>query len=134
MHHVIWDAAAQLWMDGHYRRAVDTAAIFLNAHVQARVSRTDVSGVDLMNQVFSKDPAKEGKLRLRWPGRADDETTKSMSEGLRQLAPGVFKTVRNPAAHLTDELTPQAAGEQLAVLSMLAGWIDACEVEEPPTP
>lgn len=107
MHHVIWDAAAQLWNDGHHTQAVQRAAIFLNAHVQARVSRTDVSDADLMNQVFSKDPAKKGRPRLRWPGPADDRTVISMNEGLRRLAPGVFMTVRNPATHGTDELTEQ---------------------------
>jgi hypothetical protein len=84
-----------------------------------------------MNQVFSKDSAKEGKIRLRWPGPPNDKTMISMNEGLRRLAPGIFMTIRNPATHGTDDIPEQEAVEQLAGLSMLARWIDRCEIEEP---
>lgn len=53
---------------------------------------------------------------------------KSMNDGLRQFAPGVQMTIRNPATHSTNEMGEQDALERLAVLSLLAGWVEQCEV------
>jgi hypothetical protein len=53
-----------------------------------------------------------------------------MNDGLRQLAPGVHMTIRNPATHSTDELGEQEALERLAVLSLLARWVDDCRLDE----
>ncbi len=53
-----------------------------------------------------------------------------MSDGLRQYAPGVQMTIRNMVIHTSDELSEQAALERLAALSLLAGWIDQCELNE----
>ena len=36
--------------------------------------------------------------------------------------------IRNPRAHPSDDITEQEALEQLAALSVLARWVDACEV------
>jgi hypothetical protein len=128
LHHIVWGAAAALWNGGHHTSAVQRAATFVNAHVQDLVDRRDVSDAGLMQQVFSKDDPSPGKSRLRWPGDATDLTVRSMNEGLRNLAPGLFQTIRNPATHTTSDLSEQEALEQLAMLSMLARWVDACDV------
>lgn len=47
-----------------------------------------------------------------------------------QLGAGCFAGIRNPATHEDRlDLTEQVALEQLATLSLLARWIDNCEVE-----
>lgn len=128
LHPVVWDAAAKLWNDGHYSSAVQRAATFLNAHVQDRLDRRDVSDSALMAQAFSVQPPEPDKPRLRWPGEDSDLTVKAMRAGLLQFSQGCFMAIRNPASHSTAELATQEALEQLATLSMLARWIDACEV------
>lgn len=52
--------------------------------------------------------------------------------GLRQLAPGIQMTIRNSAAHGLGELDEQLALERLATLSLLARWVEDCEVVRAP--
>ena len=128
LHRLVWNAAADLWGDGHYSSAVQRAATFLNAHVQDLTGRRDVSDNNLMAQVFSPSPPEIGKPRLRWPGEDTDLTVKAMRTGILQFAQGCFAAIRNPATHGTVELDPQEALEQLAILSTLARWIEQCEL------
>ncbi|MCU1508394.1 MAG: hypothetical protein JWQ12_659 [Glaciihabitans sp.] len=128
LHPIVWSAASALWDDGHFGPAVQRAATMVNAHVQDRLGRHDLSDSPLMQQAFSMTEPSEGQPRLRWPGEDSDLTVKSMRDGLVRLAPGVFMTIRNPSTHSIDQLPRQEALEQLAVLSQLARWIDACEV------
>ena len=129
LHPTVWDSAAQLWKDGHFGPAVQRAATFLNAHVQDRLGRHDVSDATLMAQAFSLNPAEPGKPRLRWPGKPDDQTVRAMRAGMLHFSQGCFMAIRNPTTHRTDEIPRQVALELLATLSTLARWIDACEVE-----
>jgi Protein of unknown function (Hypoth_ymh) len=67
---------------------------------------------------------------LRLPGdSAKDQTVKSRNNALRAFAEGCFAGIRNPASHEHgDDLSEQKALEYLAALSILARWIDECEV------
>lgn len=126
LHPLIWEAASKHWEVGHYGAAVQRAATMLNADIQDRVGRPDVSETTLMQQVFSLDPPQVGKPRLRWPGAENDLTVKSMRVGISHLSQGVFSAIRNPATHSTDDMGRQEALEQLATLSMLSRWIERC--------
>jgi len=53
-----------------------------------------------------------------------------MNDSLRQFAPGVQMTIRNSAAHGSEELSQQEALERLATLSLLARWVDGCRMEK----
>ena len=128
LHPTIWGAASQLWSDGHFDQAVQRAATFLNAEVQDRVGRHDVSDASLMNEAFAAAAPAVGKPRLRWPGADDDLTVKSMRDGLRGYASGCFQAIRNPATHSTEQSAKQVALEQLAALSLLARWVEQCEL------
>lgn len=126
LHPVVWNAAKDLWRDKHYGQAVNRAATFLNAHVQDKSGRTDVSDKDLMAQVFKPDAPKAGSPRLHWQGDVSDKTLTSMREGVHSYAMGVSQAIRNPAVHGTDEVPKQVALERLAALSVFARWIDEC--------
>ena len=133
LHATIWSAASDLWSDGHHGAAVQRAATFLNAHVQDRTGRIDVSDNTLMAQVFSPNAPEPGKPRLRWPGDDNDLTVKSMRTGILNFSQGCYMAIRNRVTHSTDELPRQEALEQLAVLSTLARWIDGCVLVSAPT-
>jgi hypothetical protein len=128
LHPLVWNAASERWGVGHYADAVQRAATFLNANVQDKVGRRDVSDSELMREVFSTSPATSEKPRLRWPGKDSDLTVKSMRVGILSMAQGVFSAIRNPATHSTENMERQEALEQLATLSILARWIDRCEL------
>ena len=55
-----------------------------------------------------------------------------MNGGLRFYAPGVQMTIRNSVAHGAGQLDEQAAVERLAALSLLARWVDECDLVEAP--
>jgi len=130
LHPLIWDAAAKRWESGHYSDAVQRAATSLSGHVKNLTRRHELGDAELMSQAFSPSPPQEGKPRLRWPGDDNDLTVKAMRVGALNMAQGVFSGIRNPATHTTDELPKQEALEQLATLSVLARWIDKCELRE----
>lgn len=128
LHPLIWDAASKHWNVGHYSAAVQRAATMLNAEVQDRVGRHDVSDAGLMQQTFSLDAPQPERPRLRWGGEDSDLTVKAMRQGILNMSQGVFSAIRNPATHSTDDMARQEALEQLATLSILARWIDRCEL------
>lgn len=131
-HPLVVGAASRLWRDGHRRLAIASVAEALIAHVKVVLGRMDLQDTALWQQAFSSSAPEAGKARLRWPGNDDDLTVKSMRDGLRQFAPGVQMTIRNPATHEAEEPGVQTALEQLAVLSLLARWVDACDVASHP--
>lgn len=130
LHPWVWEAAAPLWNAGSTQEAVHGAARSVNARLQQKLRRRDVSDSSLCREAFSmKDPA-PGKPRLRFPGERDAETWRSRQQGAMEFGAGCFEGIRNPAAHEHEwELPEQVALEQLAVLSLLARWIDECTVE-----
>lgn len=130
MHPLIWGAASRLWRDAHYREAVATAAEMLIAHVKVRTLRNDVSETALWQEAFSDKTPAPGKPRLRWLGDPSNRDVKSMNDGLRQLTPGVQMTIRNSATHDTGQMPEQLALERLATLSLLARWVDECDLIE----
>ncbi|MGW1092466.1 TIGR02391 family protein [Streptomyces sp. NPDC002596] len=123
MRPTIWGAAKKLWLDGHFRHAVQTAAEVLTAQVKGRTGLTNLDATNLYEKLF----AGKGAALLKWPGDPADRSVQSMQNGLAKYAPGVNMTVRNTAAHRTDEMTAQDALERLSALSLLARWIDECE-------
>jgi uncharacterized protein (TIGR02391 family) len=130
LHPLVRDAARALWLDRHYRQAVAAAAEALISQLKKRTGRNDLSDTALWQEAFSAKPPSPGKRRLRWPGHPDDRPVKSMNDGLRQFAPGMQMTVRNGVVHSSDHMAEQEALERLAVLSLMARWLDACVVEE----
>jgi hypothetical protein len=102
--------------------------------VKSRTGRTDIPDTAQWQQAFSSDPPRPGQPRLRWPGNQTDQTVVSMNSGLRQFAPGAQMTIRNPATHGPGELSKQEAIEPLSVLSLLARWVDQCDLVEAPDP
>lgn len=134
MHPAVWGQSARLWRDGHYRQAVSAGADSVVQLVKARTGRYEIEDTSQWQQAFSKDDPEPGKPRLRWPGDQTDKTVISMNSGLRQFAPGAQMTIRNPATHGPGEMTKQEAVERLSVLSLLARWVDQCDLIEAPEP
>jgi hypothetical protein len=97
--------------------------------VKDLTGRYELGDSDLVSQAFSLSAPQEGRPRLRWPGNDDDLTVKSMRVGILNMAQGVFAAIRNTTTHTTTDLPKQEALEQLATLSILARWIDQCDLE-----
>ncbi len=124
LHPWIWDAARSLWQSGHYRQAVAQAAIRVNAELQDKIGRRDISEADLFIQAFSNDAPKEGAPRLRHIGDIDSRTDQSLRRGTRAFADGCYAAIRNPISHEAGDLSEPEALENLAAFSILARWVE----------
>ncbi len=132
MHPVVRTAAAAAWNAGLYQEAVAAAGEKLVAHARGRVGREDLYGSQVWNQVFSTSPPDATHPRLRWPGSPSDLNVQNMNSGLRDFAKGVQLTIRNTATHHLHPLDSSEAIEHLASLSLLARWVDRCDVRLEP--
>ncbi|MEU7097746.1 TIGR02391 family protein [Streptomyces longwoodensis] len=127
-HSWVWDAARTFWESKHYRAAVHAAATSINAHLQDKLGRRDLSDAKLVQESFSEKAPEAGKPRLRVPGDQTDPGVQTRQRGALALGQGAYFALRNPAAHETGDLAEQEALEQLATFSVLARIIDQCQV------
>jgi uncharacterized protein (TIGR02391 family) len=134
-HPWVWEAARPMWEAGSQPTAVLHAAQAVNARLQQKLGRFDVSDADLCTEAFSTDPPREGRPRLRFGGDRTSETWRSLQIGAASFGRGCFQAIRNPVAHSHQHaLSEREALEALAALSLLARWIEECQVEAiPPT-
>jgi hypothetical protein len=126
LHPWIWNAAVNLWDDGHLREAVQAAAMALfDSHLPAKLGvPARPSAKDLVAQSFLTEPPTAGSPRLRLDDYPDPSPSwTSQHEGARFFGMGCAQLIRNLVTHgaRPDE---QTALEQLATLSLLAGLID----------
>jgi hypothetical protein len=130
-HRWVWEAAAPLWHAGSKQEAVHAAARSVNARLQQKRAHHDKSDAALCRDLFSPDSPKAGHPRLRFSGYSrTSETWRSRQQGAMDFGAGCFEGIRNPAAHEhAMHLPEQVALEQLAAFSLLARWIDECEIE-----
>ncbi|WP_405635982.1 TIGR02391 family protein [Streptomyces sp. NBC_01178] len=128
LHPWVWDAARTFWESAHYRAAVHAAATSINAHLQNKLGRRDLTDTKLIQEAFSEKAPEAGKPRLRIPGDPADPGVQSRQRGALQLGQGAYSALRNPAAHEIGDLDEQEALEQLAAFSLIARLIDQCQV------
>jgi hypothetical protein len=83
LHPWVWDAARTFWDAGAHAVAVEQGAKSITAHTQQKTG-CQLADDDLMSQVWSDEPPKAGRPRLRFPG---DRTTKTCSPGSGAPAP-----------------------------------------------
>ena len=137
LHRWVWDAAVNLWDGGHFKQAVNAAASAVEEQTQLKLDRGDLGGADLYTQAFKVDKLGEplDGRRLRFPHLDEltedgkrNQTWTSAHEGAMHFSRGCAQGVRNLTAHGTGDLPEQEAIEYLAALSVLARWVDACDV------
>lgn len=129
LHPWVWEAAARLWDDAHYRAALQTAGLAVETQLQAKLGVYAESGSMLVGNAFSTRPASPSSPRLRLtqyePG---SDNWVSTHDGAAQFGRGCMMAIRNLATHDPSEPDPHVALEKLAALSVLARWIEAGEV------
>jgi hypothetical protein len=132
LHPIAWVAAQPQWKAGHLHDAVLAASKAVNAMLESKVGRSDVSEVKLVSESFSEKAPVDGSPRLRFPDIEGVQTRGSVTAGVLSFGVGCFKAIRNPLGHLPDDqhdITEQEALEQLAAWSLFARWIERAEVE-----
>jgi uncharacterized protein (TIGR02391 family) len=129
LHPWVWDAARTFWDAGAHAVAVEQAAKSITAHTQQKTG-CQLADDDLMSQLWSDEPPKDDRPRLRFPGDRNARTWQSRQRGARSLAQGCYGGIRNIVAHEPAPDWPQQlALEYLACLSVLARWISEAEIE-----
>lgn len=118
LHPEIQRASAKLFENGHYAEAVENGCKVLDMMVKMRSMRSDPSGTELMQLVFSpKAPI------LKYNEQTND-SEKSEQQGMMYLFSGAMLALRNPRAHGLVQDHPDSALEYLSFLSMLAKSLD----------
>lgn len=118
LHPDISRACSKLCEDGHYAEAVENGCKVLDMLVKRRSMRTDPSGTELMQLVFSpKAPV------LKYNEQTND-SERSEQQGMMFLFAGAMLALRNPRAHGLVKDHPDNAAEYLSFLSMLAKSLD----------
>ena len=131
LHRWVWNAAADLWDGEHFDSAVHKAALAVEEQTQLKLGCRDLGGRDLYSKAFSGDDPAVDMPRLRFPhiDKAEQKDAwVSAHGGALHLGMGCAQGIRNPRAHPSDDISEQEALEQLAALSVLARWVDVCEV------
>ena len=132
LHPWVWSDPRSRWQSGRYR-SVDDVAKKLNAQTQNKVDRRDVCETDLFKQPFGLNAAVVGHIRFRLRTPDGSDTYKSARRGAMALADGNYTGIRNPFNHEDPKDNDEQIGlEYLAVLSVLARWVDDAEVETSP--
>jgi len=114
LHPDVADAVMELFKGGHYANAIEDACKVLDLMVKMKSKRSDPSGTELMQLVFSqKNPI------LKFNDQAND-SEKSEQQGMMYLYSGTMLAFRNPRAHglLTDD--PIVALEIIGFVNFLA--------------
>ena len=118
LHPEVARACSKLFLDGHYADAVENACKALDMLVKMRSMRTDPSGTELMQLVFSpKNPI------LHYNDQTND-SERSEQQGMMYLFSGAMLALRNPRAHGLMQDHPENALDYLSFISMLAKSLD----------
>lgn len=118
IHPEIERAISSLFQSGHYANAVEDSCKVLDGLVKIRSGKSDLSGTELMQAVFSvKNP-------ILAFNSLQTETDKSEQQGMMFLYAGAMLGLRNPRAHEIIKDDPQKALELIAFLSFLAKSLD----------
>ena len=131
LHPWVWDVAADLWDGGHHAQAVEDAFQSVERRTQVKVNNLNLNGKGLYGEAFSTKAPTAEMSRLRFPDideAKQQKTWVSAHEGAMHLGMACAQGIRNLRAHPSSDITEQEALEQLAALSVLARWVDACEV------
>lgn len=132
-HPTVWGAVLSLWDSGHRLQSVLAAAQAVNAQLQEKLDRRDISERDLVAQAFSLDSPGRDTPRLRFvspPRDEDPKTWTNRHDGARFLGMGLFAGIRNVLGHgdPADEPDPQTTLEYLASFSVLSRWVEEAVV------
>lgn len=129
----VWHASASFFDHKHFNEAVLNASRAVNALLQDKLGRRDISETRLVQEAWSTDAPQPGRPRLRVPGVArakQPDLWKDLHVGAMQFGVGLFMRIRNVLEHAAQsELAPSVAIEFLAGFSSFARWIEEATVE-----
>lgn len=118
LHPQIADASVELFRGGHYANAIEDACKVLDLLVKMKSKRSDPSGTELMQLVFSP------RAPLLKFNDQQNDSEKSEQQGMMHLYSGAMLAFRNPRAHgiLSDD--PVIALEIIGFVNFLAKALD----------
>ena len=118
LHPEIARACSKLFADGHYAESIENACKVLDMLVKMRSMRTDPSGTELMQLVFSP------KAPILKFNEQQNDSEKSEQQGMMYLYAGTMLAIRNPRAHGLVQDHPENAISYISFISMLAKALD----------
>ena len=123
LHPEIKDACAGLINQRRHREAARNAVELVMDEIR-KLGGTELDGDALIRKVVG---VKLGKVAF---SDCDSRNSKSVTEGLKLVAQGLYKGVRNPASHSSDELNRVEAFQILATCGLLLARLDLVGLEQ----
>ena len=123
LHPLIKDACVSFVRKREYQQAA-LAAIGVVMDELRRLSNSQEDGDGLIRSVISVQP---GKLAF---SKCDNSNAKSVTEGYKLIAQGLFKGVRNPASHGWDGFGKLEVIQIMIACSLLLGRLQIIEREK----
>ncbi len=118
LHIEIKKGVGSLFQNGHYSNSIEDACKILEAFVKMRSGKFELSGTELMQNVFSpKNPI------LKFNDLKNDSDI-SEQQGMMFLYSGAMLALRNPRAHGIIEDEAESALDILILLSFLLNALD----------
>lgn len=124
LHPGIAEAASDLYGDGHYSNAIESAVKALNNLVRLK-SGLDLDGSPLMQRSFG------GKEPLLCFNALADKSDEDEQQGFMMMFSGAVAGLRNPRAHKLIKDDPERALEFIAFVSLLAKLLDGAKRRRP---
>lgn len=118
LHPEIARACSKLFADGHYAESIENACKVLDMLVKMRSMRTDPSGTELMQLVFSP------RAPILKFNEQKNDSEKSEQQGMMYLYAGAMLAIRNPRAHGLVQDHPENAVSYISFINLLAKALD----------
>lgn len=134
-HQKVIEASRSCFISSNYREAILNAFISFIDYVK-EMTKLDLDGDDLMNQVFSFTYDKEQGMITKYPimriNELKNKTDRDEQQGFMFLCKGAAAFIRNPKAHkLIPQRDPYKTLEYLGFASLLFKTIDFWEAGTP---
>lgn len=124
----LWTAIHSLWSSNHYREAVAKGGEFIDGYLKEKVKRGDISGVQLIQEVFSLSEPQLGKPRLcsKLPNLSED--ARNEIDGLRSCGVACISYVRNLSTHSLEKYSENMALERVFTFNLYLNGLDKLAV------
>lgn len=128
IHPTVLEASKSLFNSGHYREAISNTGNVVLAKISDFSKRTDVSGLPLIEQLFSSSAPQIGKPRIKVPEFGTDDSTNNYRNGLKGLATAVVALMRNLNSHEALNYSKDECVEHLATMSLFLRNLEKCSL------
>ena len=128
VHPKVLNVCGDLFAQGHYKEAISNASNSVLAFMNDFSKCKNLSGLQLVNELFSDNPPLPDRPRVLSPSFSTRESETNFRLGLKGLAMSVVGLMRNLSNHEPIEYTKDECVEYLATMSLFLRNLEKCSL------